>query len=655
MTDKPRLIEVAFPLKQASLASVHEKNVRHGHISTLHIWPARRPLAACRAALLATLLPDPGDPAKRAELLEKIGGKVTTQYVTEADEAGRKVSEKKEVLDGGILAWGNESNDAMDDFRKAIGAEFPDGSPRVLDPFAGGGAIPLEAMRLGCRVTASDLNPVAWFVLKCTLDYPQRFAGKKWPLPEFARQWPDFIDDFLAGKVKKRRGSQRAHFTDEQQPQLDPRTISPNAEPHSEKTSACYDGTLNDATLAWHVRAWGRWVLEQARTELAPRFLLVGGEQTVAYLHAHNARDKITLARIPLLKTFWLKKKPGKRAALLPVPLADRSGVEFRLLGERDLANPAHVIENNPHLAGWEVTAETLPIFLAKGTMNRSGVWCPATGRPGMIALTMRDLRTQGQQGLLGSQMTVVVAEEIVGKKTRKRYRLPTDAEVRATTVELEDLEEVFREIPFEIPQEATPAGGGSGAARAFALHNYGLKQWGDLFTSRQLFVLGVFVKHTRHAIAELQKLNPNQPEIAEAIGAYLANVLDRLADRNSILCSWTIDYDQVRNTFARFALGMTWDYCEVNPLVETSGGYPGQLELVAQFCPAAIRNQQSRRYDGAQADGGKRAVYLGTVRTGHGPTTVWVAALRAWWKECEEESGGSGGPEAGRLSTGCG
>ena len=89
--------------------------------------------------------------------------------------------------------------------------------------------------------------------------------------------------------------------------------------------------------------------------------------------------------------------------------------------------------------------------------------------------------------------------------------------------VEIEDLDEVFHDIPFGIPEEPTPAGGGSGAARAFALHNYGLKKWRDLFTPRQLLALGVFVKHTRHAIMELQKLYPDQPEIAEAIGAYLA------------------------------------------------------------------------------------------------------------------------------------
>src|SRR5437899_5395195 len=117
MHNRPRLIEVLMPLEQASILSPREKNVRSGgYISTLHIWPARRPLAACRAALLATLLPDPGDPVKRAELLNKIGGKVTTKYVTETDADGREIAEKKDVLEGGILAWGNESDEAMDDF-----------------------------------------------------------------------------------------------------------------------------------------------------------------------------------------------------------------------------------------------------------------------------------------------------------------------------------------------------------------------------------------------------------------------------------------------------------------------------------------------------------------------------------------------------------
>src|SRR5581483_11691356 len=107
MTDQPRLIEVSFPLKQASLDSVHEKNVRHGHISTLHIWPARRPLAAARAALIATLLPDPGSDAERKALLERIGGVVKTRTETKTVN-GRKVQVQKEYTEGGILHWGRE-------------------------------------------------------------------------------------------------------------------------------------------------------------------------------------------------------------------------------------------------------------------------------------------------------------------------------------------------------------------------------------------------------------------------------------------------------------------------------------------------------------------------------------------------------------------
>src|ERR1039458_9130532 len=144
MNDKPRLIEVAFPLKQASIASVHEKNVRHGHISTLHIWPARRPLAACRAALLATLLPDPGDPQKRKELLAKIGGEIVTKSIEETDEDGETTIGEEELVEGGVLAWGRENDPAMAELQDAIRRFYGDREPTVMDPFAGGGAIPFE-------------------------------------------------------------------------------------------------------------------------------------------------------------------------------------------------------------------------------------------------------------------------------------------------------------------------------------------------------------------------------------------------------------------------------------------------------------------------------------------------------------------------------
>ena len=196
-----RLIEAAFPLKQASLDSVHEKNVRHGHISTLHIWPARRPLAAARAALIAALLPDPGTPQARKRLLERIGGRVV-ETVERKRAGGRVVERKKEATEGGILHWGRENDPDLARLRSEIRAAHGGRAPRVLDPFAGGGAIPLEAMRLGCAATAIDINPVAWFILKCTLDYPRRLAGETRPLPAFARADRGFMES-----LRKARGA----------------------------------------------------------------------------------------------------------------------------------------------------------------------------------------------------------------------------------------------------------------------------------------------------------------------------------------------------------------------------------------------------------------------------------------------------------------
>ena len=208
-----RLIEAAFPLKQVSLDSVHEKNVRHGHISTLHIWPARRPLAASRAALLATLLPDPGTREGRGDILRRMAGKV----VETPDAKGERMREETR---GGVLHWGREgvgdggkaagvvkagagSGVGIEAFREEIRQAFGGRAPRVLDPFAGGGAIPLEAMRLGCEAVASDLNPVAWFILRCTLHYPRLLAGQRRPLPEFALRDRAFVTAFLKGQGVK--------------------------------------------------------------------------------------------------------------------------------------------------------------------------------------------------------------------------------------------------------------------------------------------------------------------------------------------------------------------------------------------------------------------------------------------------------------------
>jgi len=144
-----RLIEVDFPIRPVSEESVREKNIRHGHISTLHIWWARRPLAASRTTALAALLPD--DPHRREALLRLV----------------RDLAPMRPFR-GRTRSWRRPA--------PSFGKPSADGPPRVLDPFAGGGSIPLEALRLGCEVHALDYNPVAVLILKCVLEYPQRYA-----------------------------------------------------------------------------------------------------------------------------------------------------------------------------------------------------------------------------------------------------------------------------------------------------------------------------------------------------------------------------------------------------------------------------------------------------------------------------------------------
>ncbi|MCS7158691.1 MAG: DUF1156 domain-containing protein, partial [Blastocatellia bacterium] len=164
---QPRLIEVDFPLADVSRESVREKNIRHGHISTLHIWWARRPLAASRATALAALLPD--DPARRTQLLELVAQIAPWESVSRNDRAGEYLLTKAQTA-----------------IREAFGGR----APRVLDCFAGGGSIPLEALRLGCETYALDYNPVAVLLNKAVLEYPQRYGQK---LLEAVKMWGDWV------------------------------------------------------------------------------------------------------------------------------------------------------------------------------------------------------------------------------------------------------------------------------------------------------------------------------------------------------------------------------------------------------------------------------------------------------------------------------
>lgn len=624
MTDR-RLIEVAFPLKQASLDSVHEKNVRHGHISTLHIWPARRPLAACRAALIATLLPDPGTPETRRELCERIGGKVIKQIEKKKGPGAKGEEKVVEKTVGGILHWGRETENKADVefFRQEIRKAFGGRAPRVLDPFAGGGAIPLEAMRLGCEVTAIDINPVAWFILKCTLAYPQKLAGQRRPLPSFVRTDAEFMERFfkaqgfkgttLRSQLRKMRLDEGRENRSRQDALLDTQT-------RREIDLTIEEHTL-EADLAWHVRAWGWWVLREARRELAgyypvyadfqplkdvgdwrrrnpdrarPMALVPPGEDgtadidarnaefaaeyladeanprwvakpTVAYLWARTVKCKNCRATIPLLKTCWLAKKNEKRVLLRMKPNSDKSGVQFALEFDVPVAggNNAQRRENDRQLG--------------QGTMSRAGAWCPCCGKPGTVAMERDDIRAEAASGRLDRVMTAVVTHGPDGKEDR----LPTDIDLAAAASAAQAVAPLFAKIPFGVPTEPISAGGSRATGGAsVTVHKYGMTTWRDLYTERQLVALGTFVLNTRRLMSTLPAYGYGQDWV-EPVVAYLSLVNDRLADYGSTLTHFQPGGEFIVGTFQRFALPISWDFCEMNPIAGGTGGAESAMAWV--------------------------------------------------------------------------
>ncbi|MBX3386459.1 MAG: DUF1156 domain-containing protein [Phycisphaeraceae bacterium] len=622
MNDQARLIEHAFPLKQASLDSVHEKNVRHGHISTLHIWPARRPLAASRAALIATLLPDPGTPEARQALCEKIGGRVVKKIERKKMPNGSTVEREKSVTEGGILHWHSEPKSDGDKrvveqqaadiawFRDEIRRAYGGRAPRVLDPFSGGGAIPLEAMRLGCEATAVDINPVAWFILKCTLEYPQKLSGQLRPLPAFVLRNHDFMADFFK-KAKGMSSAQAAKTLERLGRKLK----------EGEQTNLDFGGVSGelDADLSWHLRAWGDWVLAQARRDLAtfyptyadfeplrdtgkayerqpmrqvptgadgiPNLSALNGEfttdymeakgnprwipkPTVSYLWARTVACKNCRAKVPLLKTRWLCKSDSKRVVLTMVPKADGTGVDFGI--DLDAApkggNAAQKREHDKRLGA--------------GTMSRAGAKCPCC--PSIM--TMEDIRLEAQAGRLGSVMTAVVFDGPKGKG----YRLPTPLEQTLPHDVAIPLQELYRSIPFGAPDDPTPPPDALGNS----ISRYGMRKWTDVFTPRQQLALATYCKSTRTAVQQLDAMH-YPPEWQEAIGALLTAGIGRIADAGSTIAHWSSGGEFNVNTFQRFALSMSWDYSEVNSLAGMTGSYEGAINwisLVVAHCLKALK-----------------------------------------------------------------
>jgi len=608
MTDR-RFIEESFPVKEVGAAAAKEKNIRHGHISTLHIWWARRPLAASRATAYAALTPSPQPPSPLPTLGEGKG-----EAATAAEDRGEGFDslewQKRRDFIVELCQWENSLNPrllekARRDILEAHAARLTGElghpvtvedieagrapRPRVLDPFAGGGSYPLEALRLGCEAYANDYNPVAVLILKATLEYPQSFGHT------------------AGGQGDKETRGQGDAQPGTTTPQPSLFNVSAVRTPQSEIRNPLLDA----------VKRWGDWVLEEARKELAkfyppdpPLPSPAGGRGAgdegaipVGYIWARTipCQNPACGAEIPLMRQFWLAKKDRKRVALwmdrtrINTDATDTHGLEDEEKIRENPSDPCSSVSYSFHIVGDGYEPWPEGFDPGVGTVARAVATCPCCGGT-VDANTTRRLFQEGQAGQ--RMVAVVLAPSSPrgrgtgGERGGKTYRVATAEDEAAYARAEAALQTKRAQLMPEwgmnpVPDEPLPPVGTLG----FRVQRYGMTTWGDLFNTRQQLALITFAEKVRQA-HERMMADRMEPEFAKAVATYLALTLDRLADSNSTECWWQNSWEKEAITFARQALQMTWDYFEANPLGNKGYRWDSFLESVEKFfdkIPSAI------------------------------------------------------------------
>ncbi len=537
---KKKLIEVALPLDAINQASAREKSIRHGHPSTLHLWWARRPLAAARAVIFAQMVDDPSSypdlfPTEKAQEKER-----QRLFRIIEDLVQWENTTNEEVLQGA-------RDEIWQSWRRACAenADHPRAKelfdrhklPAFHDPFAGGGALPLEAQRLGLEAYASDLNPVAVLINKAMIEIPPKFAGR------------------------------------------------PPVNPESRRTAGLrtWQGAQG---LAEDVRYYGQWMRDEAekrighlypkvevtadmakdRPELKP---YVGKKLTViAWLWARTVKSPnpaFAQVDVPLASTFLLSTKAG-RAAWVCVDRTDRTDPTDR----SDQAFHFTVKLGKPPAEAKDGTK------LGRGANFR----CVLSGAP----IAPDYIYAEANAGRMGARLMAVVAEGDRGRV----YLAPTPEHEAAAQ----------KARPEWGPELAMPEN-----PRWFSPPLYGLKTYGDLFTPRQLVALTTFSELVGEAMERVRRdagaaglPDDGKPlrdggggamSYADAVGVYLGLGVDKATDYNTTLVAWSPTRDQAKSTFARQALPMVWDYAEVNQLARAAGDFSVSLEGGVRFLEA--------------------------------------------------------------------
>jgi putative DNA methylase len=475
MTQQRRkLIEVALPLEAINRESAREKSIRHGHPSTLHLWWARRPLAAARAVLFAQLV---DDPSARPE-------EFPTQ---EAQDV-----ERKRLFDliERLVLWDNTNDEKLFAEAHAEILRSTNGKPPpILDPFAGGGSIPLEAQRLGLEAHASDLNPVAVLINKALIEIPPRFAGR-----------PPVFPGAAATSVQ--------HW---------PRATG----------------------LAEDVRRYSAWMRDEARSRIGhiyPQASLPDGTKVnvIAWIWVRTVTcpNPACGAEIPMASTWWLSKKKDRPTWIQPVVTGKRVDFEIKV----DKTGPPDAPKRG---RGAKFTC----------------IICNDTTTDAYV-------KAEAMSGRMAVRLLAVVAEG-----NRRRVYLPaSETQTEAANVPR----------PADVPDSPMPTN-----PRWFSPPAFGLMNFADLFTARQLVAMTTF----SDLVGEAQKrvrVNANEAgmphedaqQYADAVALYLAFGVDKLSLTNTTLATWQNSPDRLTQAFSRQAVPMTWDFAEANPMSDAGGGY---------------------------------------------------------------------------------
>jgi putative DNA methylase len=529
---KKRLIEISLPLAAISKQSAREKSIRHGHISTLHIWWARRPLAAMRAAIFASLIPAP-----------------------ESDEERQKLERLIEtIVDWDQVKDGNSP--AIEQARDLIRQAFPDGPPRLLDPFMGGGATGLEALRLGCETHAVELNPVAHLIELCTLVYPQKYGRG-------------------AGEQRSRgdKSKQKTLPGHEQPEQLEMFTHPSSFSPQP--------------SLAADVRHWGEWVLEQAKAEIGHLYENPAGDETiVGYLWARTVicPNPACRAEMPLVRQWWLAQTGKRKITLKPVVDHAAKRINFEVVDLAAQRTKSGDFDPN------------------QGTTSRGNATCLVCGQVADVEY----IRQEGLAGRMTETPLAVIYEQAQGGKGYRPFTLQDIALFGQA-------KELLAGMADQPPDEPLPPVGTLG----FRVQRYGLTRWGDLFNARQALALLTFSQQVRAAY-EAMLAEGMDSERAKAIVTYLGLNVDRLAFYCSTLCAWHVTGEKMQPTMMGQRLAMVWDFTEVNPFSSSTGNWFGALEWIIRVIEHATETgfQSAETRQGTSTRLPQPAGYFDTVVT---------------------------------------